>query len=123
MDNTDSLNKPDTRGVHNFRFKWRSTIDLPLANIKSIWLKIEDSIPKYYFEIIVKDQDVLALNEIFHIKILKTIKDSSKSFKIIGAKGRHVIIGEIDLSEFKLKKKLVLSTLSDWRYFLKTKKK
>ena len=123
MDDTDSLNKPDIRGVHPFRFKWKTTIDIPLTDIKNIWLKIENNIPKYYFEIFVEGQDVLALNEIFHIKILKILKDRSKSFKIIGAKGRHVLVGEIDLSEFGLNKKLVLSTLSDWRYFLKTKKK
>ena len=120
MDNADSLNKPDIRGVHAFRFNWKRTIDLPLANIKNIWLKIDNNMPKYYFEILVEEQNVLALNEIFHIKILKIVKDRSKTFKIIGAKGRHVIIGEINLSEFGLKKKLILSTLSDWRYFLKT---
>ena len=122
MDNADSLNKPDIRGVHTFRFNWKRSIDLPFANIKNIWLKIENNVPKYYFEIFVEGQNVLALNEIFHIKILKIVKDRSKTFKIIGAKGRHIIIGEIDLSVFGLKKKLILSTLSDWRYFLKTQK-
>ncbi|MHA1730230.1 MAG: hypothetical protein ACTSWY_16085 [Promethearchaeota archaeon] len=112
-------NPPDIHGIHNFRFKWKKMEEEGI--IKSIFLKIEGNFPKYFFETY-KDEDnkdKFHLNEIINVKILKKIGIYSRQFKVIGAKGRNVIIGNIQLKEFGISDKLIIQTsLPNWRTYL-----
>lgn len=119
----DNYNSPDARGVHKYRFIWKSIVNAPTEDIKNIWLKMDHGFPEFYFEIHIKEGNVFALNEIINVKILRKIEDLSKNFKVIGAKSRNIIIGEINLKEFGIpnSKILILSSLSDWRSYMKYK--
>ena len=66
-----------------------------------------------------QNNDNIILKEIYNIKILEKLNHYSKMFKVIGAKGRNIIIGDIELGEFGIQKKLlILSSLSDWRVYI-----
>ena len=116
-------NPPDERGVHKFRYKWREIISKPPENVKQLVMKwsIEEKGPKYYFEKQYEGYEdaAVSLDEIVNIKILEKISKTESSYKVIGARGRNIIIGEISLTEFGIpdKKLLILSSLADWREF------
>jgi hypothetical protein len=123
---SENENPPDERGVHKFRFRWREMITQPPENVKQLVMKwsIEEKSPKYYFE---KDYEgyeeaATGLDEIVNIKILEKIAKTESSYKVIGARGRNIIIGEINLTEFGIPKEklLILSSLADWREFSRT---
>ena len=121
MSNND--NPPDERGIHKFRFKWRELITQPPKNVKHLvmkWNQKENS-AKFYFEKQYEgyEEAAVSLDEIVNIKILEKISKNQKDFKVIGARGRNIIIGEISLSEFGIpgEKLLILSSLADWRIF------
>ena len=119
-------NPPDERGIHAFRFRWREMITKPPDNVKQLVMKWsrDEKVAKYYFE---KEYEgykdaVVSLDEIVNIKILEKISKTESSYKVIGARGRNIIIGEIDLRKFgiPLEKLLILSSLADWREFSHT---
>ena len=123
---SENENPPDERGVHKFRFQWREMITQPPKNVKQLvmkWSKEEKS-PKYYFEKAYEGYEEAAtgLDEIVNIKILEKIAKTESSYKVIGARGRNIIIGEINLAEFGIPKEklLILSSLADWREFGRT---
>ncbi|MBN2157503.1 MAG: hypothetical protein JW776_15765 [Candidatus Lokiarchaeota archaeon] len=116
-------NPSDKRGVHRFRFKWRELITKPPENVKQLVMKWEDNTAKYYFEKEYEGYEgAVSLDEIVNIKILEKISQTESSFKVIGARGRNIIIGDISLTEFGIpgEKLLILSSLADWRDFSKT---
>ncbi len=114
-------NPKDIRGVYTYRFKWKAMINAPPDKIRSIILKIdqETDTNKYYFELIQENVKNITLSEILNVKMLSKIEQESKNFKVIGAKGRNIIIGEINLNEFEINigNLLILSSLTDWRKF------
>ena len=119
-------NTPDERGVHKFRFKWRQMITKPPENVKQLvmkWIK-EENVARYYFEKHYEGYEdaAVSLDEIVNIKILEKILKTEPSYKVIGARGRNIIIGEISLAEFGIprEKLLILSSLADWREFSRT---
>jgi len=123
MNEIIDVNLPDKRGIHPFRFKWKKAIDLKSQKIKQVWLKMDSNYPRFFFELNVDDDNVMVLNEIININIIKKIEKLSKKFKVIGAKGRNIIIGEIKLAEFEIPGKLlILTSLLDWRMFDKFRK-
>jgi len=123
---SENDNPPDERGVHKFRFKWREMITKPPENVKQLVMKWsrEENAPKYYFEKSYEGYEEAAsgLDEIVNIKILEKIAKTESSYKVIGARGRNIIIGEINLTEFGIPKEklLILSSLADWREFGRT---
>jgi hypothetical protein len=119
-------NPPDERGVHKFRYKWKEMISKPPENVKQLVMKWsnEENAPKYYFEKQYEGYEdaAVSLDEIVNIKILEKISKTESSYKVIGARGRNIIIGEINLTEFGIpnEKLLILSSLADWREFTRT---
>ncbi len=122
---SNNENPPDERGVHKFRFKWRQVMSPP-ENVKQLVMKwsIEEKAPKYYYEKAYEGYEEAAtgLDEIVNIKILEKITKNESTYKVIGARGRNIIIGEINLTEFGIPKEklLILSSLADWREFSRT---
>ena len=123
---SEQQNLPDERGVHKFRFRWKRMITKPPENVKQLvmkWSK-EENVPKYYFEKQFEgfEDAAVSLDEIVNIKILEKISKTQPNFKVIGARGRNIIIGEISLTEFGIpnEKLLILSSLADWREFSRT---
>ncbi len=125
---SENENPPDERGVHKYRFRWRDLITKPPENIKQLVMKWdqEERKAKYYFE---KQYDekqydfaVESLDEIVNVKILEKITQNESNYKVIGARGRNIIIGEINLTVFGIpnEKLLILSSLADWREFSRT---
>jgi hypothetical protein len=84
----------------------------------------EEKAPKYYYEKAYEGYEEAAtgLDEIVNIKILEKITKNESTYKVIGARGRNIIIGEINLTEFGILKEklLILSSLADWREFSRT---
>ncbi|MHA1111344.1 MAG: hypothetical protein ACTSRE_09595 [Promethearchaeota archaeon] len=123
---SENENPPDERGVYKFRFRWREMITQPPKNVKQLVMKWsrEEKSPRYYFEKAYEGYEEAAtgLDEIVNIKILEKIAKTESSYKVIGARGRNIIIGEINLSEFGIprEKLLILSSLVDWREFGRT---
>ncbi len=120
---SENENPPDEREIHKFRFKWRELITQPPKNVKQLvmkWNKKENS-AKFYFEkeYVGYEEAATGLDEIVNIKILEKITKTQSKFKVIGARGRNIIIGEISLKEFGIPrdKLLILSSLADWRIF------
>jgi hypothetical protein len=119
-------NPPDERGVHTFRFRWRKMITKPPENVKQLVMKWsrEENAAKYYFEKQYEGYEdaAVSLDEIVNVKILEKISKTESTYKVIGARGRNIIIGEIDLREFGIphEKLLILSSLADWREFSRT---
>ena len=120
MSNKIKHNQTNFDRVHAFRFKWKNLmVDSP-KNVRNILLKINKNMVNFFFTIFEQNENILTLKEIVNINILNKIKNLSNNFKVIGAKGRSVIIGQIDLKEFEIPDKLlILSSLSDWRSYLK----
>ena len=120
---SDNENPPDERGIHKFRFKWRELITQPPKNVKHLVMKWdrEENTAKFYFEKQYEgfEEAAVSLDEIVNIKILEKITKIQSEFKVIGARGRNIIIGEISLTEFGIpgNKLLILSSLADWRIF------
>ena len=120
---SENENPPDERGVHKFRFKWRELITQPPKNVKHLVMKwdLEENTAKFYFEKQYEgyEEAAVSLDEIVNIKILEKISKIQSEFKVIGARGRNIIIGEISLTEFGIpgEKILILSSLADWRIF------
>ena len=113
-----NFNPPDMRGIHKYRFNWKSMVTAPPKKIKNIILKMENYIPKYYYEIALEDNVSSSLKEIINANLLSTIKKESKNFKVIGAKGRRIIMGEIKFEEIDDNRPLlILADLNDWRSF------
>ncbi len=123
---SEDENLPDERGVHKFRFRWKEMITKPPENVKQLvmkWSK-EDNEAKYYFEKEYEGYEdaAVSLYEIVNIKILEKISKTEPNYKVIGSRGRNIIIGEISLKEFGIPKEklLILSSLADWREFSRT---
>lgn len=122
----ENENPPDERGVHKFRFRWRNLISKPPENVKQLVMKWdpEENVAKYYFEKQYEGYEdaAVSLDEIVNIKILEKIMHNESTYKVIGARGRNIIIGEISLTEFGIphEKLLILSSLADWREFSRT---
>lgn len=123
---SNNENPPDERGVHKYRFRWREMITHPPENVKQLVMKwsLEEKAPKYYYEKAYEGYEEAAtgLDEIVNIKILEKITKNESTYKVIGARGRNIIIGEINLTEFGILKEklLILSSLADWREFSRT---
>lgn len=119
QDKFSELNKPDIRGVHKYRFKWKNLVNKPPENIHQIWLKMENKRPKFYFEVTTEEKDVTAHREILNVKILSYLEGLGKKFKVMGARGRNIIIGAVSLKQFGVRKDelLILSSLKDWRQY------
>ena len=123
---SENENPPDVRGVHKFRFRWREMITKPPENVRQLvmkWSRDENEATYYYEKQYQGYEDAaVSLDEIVNIKILEKILKTEPSYKVIGARGRNIIIGEISLAEFGIPKKklLILSSLADWREFSRT---
>ncbi|MHA1820208.1 MAG: hypothetical protein ACTSU2_07480 [Promethearchaeota archaeon] len=118
----DDGNPADIRGIHKYRFKWKNIVSIP-KEIKFIYMTYNEE-PEFFIreKIDELDKNVDAMRNILNKNILnKLIKESSK-FKVIGARGRNVIVGEVSLKEFGIKNNvLILCSLSDWRKFSKAR--
>jgi predicted nucleic acid-binding OB-fold protein len=121
--NDNDYNPPDIHGVHQYRFKWKNITSQPPKNIKNIIMKLLQKTPKYYYEIFNENTRKTELQEIHNLNTLDEINKISNNFKVIGAKGRNIIIGEINLKELSSTKGaiLILSSLTDWKKYLELK--
>lgn len=122
MTNEDDYNPPDVHGVHQQRFKWKNIISEPPKNIRNIIMKMVQKTLKYYFEVFNETTNKIELHEILNLNIIDQLTRLSNNFKVIGARGRNIIIGEINLKEPDSKGPiLILSSLSDWKKYLELK--
>ncbi|MBD3354049.1 MAG: hypothetical protein GF364_21385 [Candidatus Lokiarchaeota archaeon] len=116
--NRNNYNEPDLHGIHQYRFKWNKKIIRDTENVVNIVLRMMRNEPQFYFNI-KKDNNIYEEKEILNSKFLHKLEQMGNKFKVIGAKGRNVIVGEVNLKEFdhQNKKVLILSSLIDWRRF------
>jgi len=126
LENFNKINEPDEYGIHKYRFKWRNLIEHQKLNFDYILMKYEREFKFFY---IIKsaesDQTEFKQIEILNVNILSELVKKSKEFKVIGAKGRYIIVGTINLKSlgYPDKEILIFSDLKDWKNFLNLNKK
>jgi hypothetical protein len=116
------------------RFKWKTPAWRSPDKILAIWMYCAKGIPSFEFEIdpniqipeSAQDHARHSANasrpnfiRITDPRIISSIGDKIASFNVGGAKGRGIIIGELDVPfESHEKRLLVMSTLQDWREWI-----
>ncbi|MHA1341524.1 MAG: hypothetical protein ACTSRZ_10455 [Promethearchaeota archaeon] len=135
----DKINQPDEFGVYKYRFKWRNILEYQNLNIDAILMQYKDK-PKFYYILKSKIKDENKnqkssmtststankdlgpnIREIFNANIHEELISMANSFRVIGARGRHIIIGKINLKKYGFpdNEYLILVSLKDWKRFFK----
>ena len=118
------------------RFKWKPAPWMNPQNVRSIWIYSSGGNLEFEFEVdpsIDLNQQAHAMHsknkhkpnfvEITEPSILRIIEENLENLDVCGARGRGIIVGEIEIPFGTQKKSLVvMSTLQDWKDYIEDKK-
>jgi hypothetical protein len=110
------------------RFKWKAAPWVNVENFQAIWISCIDGKLKYELEFIpgIKGTFLSPVTNrmlVKDIQLIAQIEAKMLSFEVSGARGKGIIVGELDLSVSGKKKRiLMMSTLKDWRDWMENKR-
>jgi RNase P/RNase MRP subunit p29 len=110
------------------RFIWKAAPWVNVENFQAIWISCRDGKLKYEIEFIpgIKGNFLNTTTNRMQIKdsqIIDQIEAKIHTFEVSGARGKGIIVGELELIlAGKKKRVLMMSTLKDWRDWMENKR-
>jgi len=116
--------------ISHDRFKWKPVPWMNVDNILAVWVSSKDGKLSYDLELTAgsipaQSKQKIPLNRVplKEYKAIVALDNKILSFDVCGAKGKGIIVGQIDLPiGDKSKSVVVMSTLKDWRDWMENKR-